>query len=111
MLTLNYYLAKLARGTVLGLSYTVDDPAYHVTRALPVQQLTLVAVQGNMVVFLKIDGHQLRVDLYARLAYLRFGPAPYKPEENILPTARVAQMPARCSGCQLPCFELLITSK
>lgn len=86
MSTLNHYRAKLTRGTVLGLSYPVDDPAYGVTRALPVQQLTVVAVQGNLVVFLKTDGHQLRVDLHARLAYLRFGHAPYKPEENILPT-------------------------
>ncbi len=78
------YRDKLTTGTVLGLSYVVDDPAYLTRRALPIQQLTVLGIQDDVVRFQKQDGHQLHYGLDQPITYLRFGPAPYDQAENIL---------------------------
>jgi hypothetical protein len=49
-----------------------------------VQQLTVDTINASSVLLRKQDGHQLTIDLYVPMAYLRFGPGPYLPEENIL---------------------------
>ena len=78
------YRDKLTTGTVLGLSYIVDDPGYLTRRSLPIQQLTVNRIQDDVVRFQKQDGHQLRYALDQPITYLRFGPAPYDQAENIL---------------------------
>ena len=79
------YRDKLTSGTILGLSYVVDDPGYLVRRALPIQQLTVLDIEADVVHFQKQDGHHLRYALDHSITFLRFGPAPYRQEENILP--------------------------
>lgn len=78
------YRDKLTIGTVLGLSYIVDDPAYLTRRSLPIQQLTVHSIQDDVVHFQKQDGHHLHYGLDQPITYLRFGPAPYDQAENIL---------------------------
>lgn len=79
------YRDKLTSGIILGLSYIVDDPAYATRRALPIQQLTVLDIRGDVVRFRKQDGHHLQYALDQPITYLRFGPAPYDRAENILP--------------------------
>ena len=81
---LRAYRDKLTSGTVLGLSYVVDDPAYLIRRSLPIQQLTVLGIQDDLVHFQKQDGHHLHYALDQPITYLRFGPAPYDQAENIL---------------------------
>lgn len=81
---LSNYRDKLTQGTVLGLAYIIHDYGYNTDRALPVQQLTVDGVLDDTVVFRKAGGHELHLPLHQVLTYLRFGHAPYLPEENIL---------------------------
>lgn len=78
------YRRQLTPGTVLGLSYIVDDPGYLVRRALPIQQLTVLGIQDGVVRFEKQNGDDLRLALNDPITFLRFGPAPYDQAENIL---------------------------
>ena len=75
---------KLTSGTILGLSYIVDDPAYRTRRSLPIQQLTVLDIQEDVVRFRKQDGHHLHYGFDQPITYLRFGVAPYDQAENIL---------------------------
>ena len=79
------YRDTLTAGTVLGLSFLVDDPAYGVRRALPIRQLTVLGIQDNVVRFRKQDGHDIHLALNDPITYLRFGRSPYDQTENILP--------------------------
>ena len=78
------YRDKLTGGTILGLSYIVDDPAYLTRRSLPIQQITVLDIQDDIVRFQKQDSHHLHHALDRPIAFLRFGPSPYLQQENIL---------------------------
>lgn len=78
------YRTKLTPGTTLGLSYSIYDAGYNVSRSLPVQQLTVMQLTVDGVVFHKQDGHTVRLNLDSVLTYLCFGLGPYLPQYNIL---------------------------
>jgi hypothetical protein len=78
------YHDKIAGGTILGLSFVVDDPAYLIRRSLPIQQLIVIGIQDEVIRFQKQDGHHLYYGLDDPITYLRFGPGPFLQEENIL---------------------------
>ena len=79
------YRRQLTPGTVLGLSYIIDDPGYLVRRALPIQQLTVLGIRDGVVRFEKQNGDGLRLALNDPITFLRFGRGPYDQAENILP--------------------------
>ena len=83
------YRRQLTPGTVLGLSYIVDDPGYLVRRALPIQQLTVLGIRDGVVRFEKQNGDDLRLALNDPITFLRFGGGPYDQTENILPARDV----------------------
>ena len=78
------YRRQLTPGTVLGLSYIVDDPGYLVRRALPIQQLTVLSIRDGVVRFERQNGDVLRLALNDPITFLRFGRGPYNQAENIL---------------------------
>jgi hypothetical protein len=74
----------MAVGTILGLSFVVDDPAYLIRRSLPIQQLIVIGIKHDVIRFQKQDGHHLYYGLDDPITYLRFGRGPYRQQENIL---------------------------
>lgn len=77
------YRNKLTTGTVLGLSYVINDPGYGVRRSLPIQQLTVFGIRDDVVHFQKQDGHHLHYGLDQPITYLRFPADPRFPLDGL----------------------------
>lgn len=79
------YRDKLGVGTTLGLGYSYYDTAYLATRGTHPTRYTVARITDAGVTFTLDGGHRCDLPWDTVLTYLRFGPAPYPLQENILP--------------------------